>query len=88
MDIHSPKNTIRRIDAVWMAVSVDSEDNTEGVCAANLNGMMVPLIAADEDRLPWVIEQATLIARASFIKVKLIKLHMREELMTFEGKPL
>jgi hypothetical protein len=44
--IHSPENTFR-IAAIWAAISVD-EGGMEGVCAVNLNGQWMPLIAADE----------------------------------------
>lgn len=82
--LHAPKNTIRRIDNVWMVVSVDPNDNTEGVCAAptGREALMVPLIAADEERLPWIREKAQVLANLG-LKVKLIRLTTREEVEDF-----
>jgi hypothetical protein len=37
-------NTLRRIDHVWVFISQD--EGGEGVCAANINRILTPLIAA------------------------------------------
>lgn len=78
--LHAPKNTIRRIDSVWMVISVDPEDNTEGVCAAPMGpgGMLVPLIAADERRLEDIKAWAKRL-RDMGQTVKMIRLTSREE---------
>lgn len=76
--IHSPENTFR-IDAVWAAVSVD--EGGEGLCAVNLNGSWTPLIAADEQRLEWVVDQARQLARVTSKRIKIIKLTSRIEVM-------
>lgn len=81
--IHDPGNHLLRIDAVWMAISVD-ENGNEGVCAAPLQGMTVPLIAADEARLPFVRDMAQQIAKLTGKRVKLIRLHQRTEVEVFE----
>jgi hypothetical protein len=86
--ILNPPNHLLRIDAVWIAISVDEHGN-EGVCAAPFvtpEGvpMTLPLIAADEARLPWVRENAWLLAMATGRKVKLIRLATREEVETYE----
>jgi len=85
----NPPNHLLRIDAVWLAVSVD-EDGNEGACATTVmlagGPMMVPLIAADEGRLAWVKAEARKIALASGQRVRVIRLTTREEIETYEGK--
>jgi len=80
------KNHLTRIDAVWMAISVDPDDETEGVCAFLLNGAWTPLIAADEARLPFVRQKAAQIAEETGMLVKLIRLSTREEVESFDGR--
>jgi hypothetical protein len=78
--LHDPPNKLK-IDAIWMAISVDDEGN-EGVCAAPLPGsgaLSVPLIAADEARLPFIKAMATHIARHTRKQVKIIRLHNRTD---------
>lgn len=82
MMTHSPKNTIVRIDQIWAAVSVDPDDNTEGVCAVQMNDHWMPLIAADEERLPFIREQAARLASLGR-KIKIIRLTTREVVEEF-----
>jgi hypothetical protein len=75
-------NTLLRIDSIWAVISVDADGN-EGVCAASINGMMAPLIAADEARLASIIPMARTLAKMDRTKtLKLVKLTNREEVMT------
>ena len=78
-----PPNTLDRIDSIWAFISVDAEGN-EGVCAAMLNGIFAPLIAADEDRLASLRPIAIKIAKETGITVRLIKLSSRTELEVIE----
>jgi dihydroorotase-like cyclic amidohydrolase len=78
-----PENTLR-IDAVWMAISVD-ENGNEGVCAAEINGMWMPLVAADEARLEQIIATARRIAQVTKRQIKIIKLTTREEIEVIPG---
>lgn len=78
-------NTQLRIDSVWMAVSVD-DDGTEGMCAVQINGAWMPLLAADEKRLPFVIEQASQIAAIQQRLVRIVKLTTREEVQVIDGR--
>lgn len=79
-------NTILRIDAVWMAVSVD-DDGTEGMCAfLGGDGIWMPLLAADEARLPFILEQAAMIAKRDKRLVRVIRLHSREEVGKMDGR--
>ncbi len=76
---------MKTIDQVWAIVSVDPEDNTEGICASFIGGMWVPLLAADEARLPFIMEQGIKLAGSEQYHnktIKLIKLTTREEIET------
>ena len=85
MKIYSPKNTILRIDDVWMAISID-DDGTEGVCAVQVNGTWYPLIAADEKRLPFVLDNAKAIAKRDHRLVEVIRLTTRKSVERFDGR--
>lgn len=74
-----------RIDSVWMAVSVD-ENGDEGVCAVNSDGSWMPLLAADEKRLPFIVAQASTIAAATQQVVRIVKLTTREEFQVIDGR--
>jgi hypothetical protein len=79
-------NTLRRIDSVWMAVSVD-DDGTEGVCAfLGPNGNWMPLLAADEGRLPFIREYAAFIAKRDQRLVRIVRLTTREEVEAVDGR--
>lgn len=77
---------MKTIDSVWAAVAVDEESQTEGLCAVAVGHRMMPLIAADEERLPFVREQAQRIARESGQTIRLIRLSKREIAETFNGR--
>jgi len=78
-------NHLVRIDSLWAAVSVD-DDGTEGLIASLHNGTWLPLIAADETRLPFIIEQAEILAAAQGRLIRIIKLHSREEVRAIDGR--
>jgi hypothetical protein len=76
---HQPKNTLPKIDSVYLFVSVDEEDGNEGVIGAPFGPInCMPLIAADEKRLAQLIPIAEDIARRSGKKIRLIRLTQRE----------
>ena len=79
------KNTILRIESVWAAVSVD-EDGTEGMCAIFTGQGWLPLMAADEVRLPFIREQAAIIAHRDQRRVKIIRLTERSVVEEFDGR--
>ena len=83
VSFRQPKNTLPRIESVYVFVSVDPEDGNEGVIAAPIGGMTMPMIAADVERLALLKPIAAEIAVAFGITVKLIRLTTREELETF-----
>lgn len=76
-----PKDSMPRIEAVWMVVSIDPVDNCEGVAATTMpNGVTLPLIASDEKRLENILPIARDIAMRTGMKFKLVKFTQREEL--------
>ena len=80
-------NALLRIDSCWMAVSVD-DDGTEGLCAVFMGeryGWM-PLLAADEARLPFILEKAEEIAKTRQQLVRIVRLTTREEVGKFDGR--
>lgn len=78
--ILTPPNTLLRIDAVYAFVSVDADGN-ECLCAMTIPGLgFTPLIAADQGRLKSLWPLARDMARASRMRVRLIKLSTRTEL--------
>lgn len=74
-----PKNTMPRIEHLWLYVSVDAEDGNEGVVLAQIGDVLMPLIAADHDRLTQMTPLAHEAARLGEMKMKLIKFSAREE---------
>lgn len=82
---HQPKNTMPKIEHLWVFVSVDPVDGNEGVVAAELAGMMVPMIAADEDRLRILKPMAEGMAVWTTNPIKLVKFTVREEVETYGG---
>lgn len=49
VEVHAPRNYMGRIDQIWAYLSVDG--GGEGICAAPIGEMTLPLIAADKRRL-------------------------------------
>lgn len=74
-----PKNTLPRIEQIWAVVSVDAVDGNEGVCAATIGNVVMPLIAADEKRLEQIVPIAKQISAETGTKFKLIRFSNREE---------
>jgi len=79
-----PPNTLLRIDKLWAYVSRDAEGN-EGLCAASLNGMLTPLIAADQERLASITPIAERIAAATGKSIVLVEFASRTELREIRG---
>lgn len=77
--IIDPPNHIQRITAIWAAISAD--ETGEGICAVNSNGTWMPLLAADEKRLEWIVDQARTLAKMTGKRIKIIKLTSRVEVM-------
>jgi hypothetical protein len=73
-----------RITALWAYVSVGPDDQ-EGVCAADINGMMIPLIGADETRVRSLLPYAEDVGRVTGLKIRLAKFTVREDIMDVGG---
>lgn len=78
----------RRILHVWAAVVVLDDGDEAIPCVMSppwiRPGVAAPLIAADEERLVWLKEEARIHARQAGKPVKLVRLSVREDLETFE----
>jgi hypothetical protein len=79
----SHPNYLARIDSIWAYLSVD--EGGEGVCAAPIGGITVPMIAADKRRLDILRPIAQMIARHFGKPVRLVQFTKREELEIFNG---
>lgn len=84
-EVHSPPNHLLRIREVYLFVSVDDAGN-EGVCAAPVlgPGSVVPLVAADEDRLRLLFPWARQVAIVTGKRIRLLKLTTRTEVMEID----
>lgn len=80
--LHGPPNYLGRIDRIWAFLSID--EGGEGVCAAPLGGMTVPLIAADKRRLASLKPIAQTIARKFKKPVRLAKFTAREDVEIYQ----
>ena len=78
--VHDPENKLK-IENVWAFVSHDDKGN-EGLCAIPTNLGMMPMIAADVDRLNSLKEAAQKLKAMTNKKIKLIKFSVREDLET------
>lgn len=74
-----------KIEHLWAFVSVDPTDGNEGVVTCQLNGMLLPMIAADEDRLRLLKPMAEGAAVWTTNPIKLVKFTVREEVETYGG---
>jgi hypothetical protein len=81
--VHQPKNTMPQIDEIYAFVSVDASDGNEGVCAVNLGGVLMPLIAADPARLEALRPHAKQIAQMLGQKIRLVKFTTRQVIEEF-----
>jgi hypothetical protein len=75
-------NYLGRIDAIWAALSLD--EGGEGLCAAPIGGMTLPLIAADKRRLELIRPLARQIATMFRKPVRLAKFTQREDVEIFQ----
>jgi len=66
-----------RIDEVLVFVAEDKDGN-EGVCAfKDLNGLLLPMVCADRERVESLREMANTIKQRSGLKIKLLKFSKR-----------
>lgn len=76
-------NTMPRIDSIWAFVSIDPVDKNEGVVTVAIGNTMMPMIAADEERLAYLKPIAEGMTVFSGMKIKLVKFSQREEVETY-----
>jgi hypothetical protein len=69
----------KSIDALYAWVATEA-DGGEGVCAADINGMMMPLVGADMDRIKLLRPFAIRIRAASGRPMRLVRFGQREDL--------
>jgi hypothetical protein len=74
---HSPRNYMGRIERIWAFLSID--DGGEGVCAAPIGGMTLPLIAADWHRLVLLRPYAQTVVKMFRRPVRLACFRSRED---------
>lgn len=77
MIVHDPENKFK-IECVWAFISQDEKGN-EGVIGAQLGGVMMPMVCADMERMEQLRPIAKKMAKETRKKIKLIKLHTRED---------
>lgn len=66
-----------RIDEVWAWVSIDPNDDCEGICASSMvfDGvlMMMPLMGGDYERVRSFRDRALVTARSTGVRVQLVR---------------
>lgn len=81
--ILNPPNTLH-VDCIYAFLSTDEQGN-EGVCAVQTSQGMMPLIAADPERVKSLMKWARYLAAEqgqTGKAIKLVKFSQREELET------
>lgn len=81
----APPNVQPHIDRLWAFLSVDDEGN-EGVCAATLGKIVMPLIASDKVRLSQLTPIAEEIARLTGRTIRLVEFTTRREVTEITGQ--
>lgn len=75
------------IDRLWAWIATE-EDGTEGVAAfLGTDGMWMPMIAADRDRVESLRPMADVIAQATGRPLQLRRYDCRTDLETLTGEP-
>lgn len=82
--IVAPPNTLPRIEKLWAYVSKDEHGN-EGLCAGELNGIFMPLIAADQARLRSLTPAAEALAAECGMTIVLVEFTARVDLRSIGG---
>lgn len=82
VELHDPGNKLR-INEIFAFVSVDNNGN-EGVCGFSTPEGMMPLIAADPERVESLRVIAKQLAGMTDKKIQLIKFTVREDMEVIE----
>jgi hypothetical protein len=75
---------LKRIEQMYAFVSEDPTDDTEGVCGHSLGPWMVPMVAADMERVEQLRPIAANLAQATGQTIRLVRFEIRTELEVFE----
>jgi len=73
-----------KIDAIFAFISVDEGPEDEGIVAARMGNMWMPLVGADMDRIDSLRPLAVEVARLTGKKIVLAKFSVREDLEELE----
>lgn len=73
---------MKTIESIVAAVAVDERDQLEGICAFNMGGAWMPLIAADPERYEQIRLLAENVAKESGKTVKMVRFASRSVLET------
>jgi hypothetical protein len=76
------QGTGHRIDTLWAFVSIDGDDDNEGVCAMRGPDGWMPLVASDEARVNSLRPLVAQMARVAGRPIKLVRFDQRTELET------
>lgn len=75
---------VDKITEIFAFIATEA-DGREGVVAAMLGGMMVPLVGADQARVKSLLPLARQIAQATGRQVQLARFSVREDLEVLEA---
>lgn len=75
-----PRGTMPKIQALWAWVGIDPVDENEGILAIPFEDTMMPLIAADDERLAQLRPLAINLVRGTGMLIRLVKFSNREEI--------
>ncbi len=79
--LHDPGGNGFRIETVWAFLAIHDDDD-EGVMGASINGTLMPLIAADEQRIEILRPYAEAAAKLSGKTIMLAKFERRVDVET------
>lgn len=82
--IHTPPNTIPRIESLWVYVSIDATG--EGICGANIDGRWISLTTGDEKMLPKLAALAQQVSDMTGRRLQLVKMTTRENVSVIVPK--
>jgi hypothetical protein len=82
VEVHAPPNYLGRIDRLWAFLSVD--DGGEGVMAAPIGDMTLPLVAADRARVDSLIPMARKLATFFGKPIRLAKFDRRTDVEIYQ----
>jgi hypothetical protein len=82
VEVFTPPNYLGRIDRLWAFLSIDA--GGEGVVAAPIGSMTVPLVAADRARVDMLIPMARALATFFGKPIRLAKFDQRTDVETYQ----